>query len=73
MGFPHAVSRACPTSIVFAALEKSFPLFRRFEKKGLVDGGGKEWRHQVFQDQDPFSTSYPQLAVGVKGQVKQAF
>jgi len=58
---------------MFAALEKSFPLFRSFDEKGLVDGGGKERPHQVFQDQGLFSTNYPQSAVGGKGQVKQAF
>jgi hypothetical protein len=45
MGFPHAVSRACPASTLFAALEKSFPLFRSFGEKDLVEGGGKEWRY----------------------------
>lgn len=57
---------AASISLLFAALEKSFPLFRRFELVAAVDGGGKGMRQEVFQTLRAFSTGFPQYPVDVK-------
>lgn len=59
MSFRDTVS----ISLLFAALEKSFPLFRRSADGRLVDVGGKEDREEVFRTLKDFSTSFPHPAV----------
>ena len=55
-------------SLLFAALEKSFPLFRRADAERGVDAGGKGTGEKVFQTLKAFSTGFPQQPVDVEGQ-----
>ena len=50
-------------SLLFAALEKSFPLFHDDKHETPVDDGGKERREKVFHALKAFSTSFPQPPV----------
>jgi hypothetical protein len=58
--FPHAWRKMSFLSVVFAAFEKTFPLFLRSRLPMVVDGGGKERVRVVFQSGDLISTSFPQ-------------
>lgn len=53
-------------SLLFAALEKDFPLFRSVAVSKVVEDGGKESREKVFHALKTFSTSFPQVAVDEK-------
>lgn len=53
-------------NLLFAALEKSFPLFRSVPGEKLVDEGGKTGRERVFLTLKAFSTNFPQPAVDEK-------
>lgn len=55
-------------SLLFAALEKSFPLFRRSADGTVVNGSGKGMDEKVFQTLKAFSTGFPQPPVDVEGQ-----
>ncbi len=55
-------------SLLFAALEKSFPLFLSSIDEKVVDIGGKVADEKVFQTLWAFSTSFPQLPVDAEGQ-----
>lgn len=55
-------------SLMFAALEKSFPLFRRHGRTDVVDGGGKMREQKVLHVLGAFSTSFPQIPVDAEGQ-----
>jgi len=55
-------------SLLFAALEKSFPLFLRHGRTEVVDGGGKMRERKVLQVSGAFSTSFPQIPVDAEGQ-----
>ena len=57
-----------PVSLMFAALEKSFPLFLRQGRANAVDGGGKMRERKVLQASGAFSTSFPQIPVDAEGQ-----
>ncbi len=50
-------------NLLFAALEKNFPLFRAVGGFHSVEGSGKTDREQVFRTLQKFSTSFPQNAV----------
>jgi hypothetical protein len=50
---------AASVSLLFAALEKSFPHFHGKEIHTAVDDGGKERREKVFLALKEFSTSFP--------------
>ncbi len=50
-------------NLLFAALEKKFPLFLNVTGNQSVDGSGKTEREQVFRKLQEFSTSFPQNAV----------
>jgi len=54
-------------NLLFAALEKSFPLFRSVPESVPVDDGGKEDREKVFLTLRSFSTKFPQTPVDEKG------
>ena len=65
----HLKSRdVAPVSLMFAALEKSFPLFRRHDGTDVVDGGGKMREQKVLHVSGSFSTSFPQMPVDAEGQ-----
>lgn len=53
-------------SLLFAALENSFPLFRTEGCESTVDESGKEAREKVFLTLKAFSTNFPQTAVDEK-------
>lgn len=53
-------------NLLFAALEKNFPLFRSTAAASSVNLGGKSDREKVFRILKGFSTSFPQKAVDVK-------
>jgi len=55
-------------SLLVAAFEKSFPLFRRSALGMAVHNGGKETIEKVLQTLKAFSTSFPQRSVDVEGQ-----
>ncbi len=55
-------------SLLFAALEKSFPLFRRVGADAVVEDGGKETGEKVLRTLVVFSTSFPQKAVRQESQ-----
>jgi hypothetical protein len=59
---------AASISLLFAALEKSFPLFLRHGRINVVDGGGKMRERKVLQASGAFSTSFPQMPVDAEGQ-----
>ena len=50
-------------NLLFAALEKEFPLFRTVGCENLVDESGKDGREKVFRTLKAFSTNFPQNAV----------
>ena len=50
-------------SLLFAALEKSFPHFHGKSFHTAVDDGGKAKREKVFHALKAFSTSFPQSPV----------
>ncbi len=50
-------------NLLFAALEKTFPLFLRVGGNHSVDVSGKADREQVFRKLQEFSTSFPQNVV----------
>jgi hypothetical protein len=56
-------------SLLFAALEKSFPLFRTAPDSAAVEVGGKETREEVFRKLQVFSTSFPQTVVDSERQI----
>ena len=53
-------------SLLFAALEKNFPLFRSVPGEMVVERGGKADRERVFLTLKSFSTNFPQPAVDEK-------
>jgi hypothetical protein len=53
-------------NLLFAALEKNFPLFRSTASASSVNLGGKNEREKVFLTLKGFSTSFPQKPVDVK-------
>jgi hypothetical protein len=53
-------------NLLFAALEKNFPLFHSTAAASSVNLGGKSDREKVFRILKGFSTSFPQRAVDVK-------
>jgi len=55
-------------SLFIAALEKSFPLFRRRADELIVDDSGKRREEKVFQTLEVFSTIFPQIPVDVEAQ-----
>jgi len=55
-------------SLLFAALEKSFPLFRKGANESDVNKGGKGSEEKVFQTLKTFSTGFPQSPVDAEGQ-----
>jgi hypothetical protein len=55
-------------NLLFAALEKSFPLFQELDIKADVDDGGNHRANKVFHTLKKFSTDFPQTAVDVKNQ-----
>lgn len=55
-------------NLLFAALERSFPLFHNDSDNNTVDEGGKVPRETVFDAIRRFSTSFPHNAVDAKGQ-----
>lgn len=56
-------------NLLFAVLEKDFPLFLSVGCEKPVDDGGKESRREVFRTLKAFSTNFPQRAVDDKSQV----
>jgi len=50
-------------SLLFAALENSFPLFQAQCCENPVDDSGKEAREKVFLTLKAFSTNFPQNSV----------
>jgi hypothetical protein len=63
----HMRFRDClSVNLLFAALDKSFPLFRSVNDSRPVDAGGKEAREKVFLTLKAFSTKFPQSAVDEK-------
>lgn len=50
-------------NLLFAALDKSFPLFRSVGSNEVVEPSGKTDRERVFLTLKEFSTSFPQNAV----------
>jgi hypothetical protein len=65
----HMKSRdTASISLLFAALEKSFPLFLRYGRTNVVDGGGKMLEQKVLHASGVFSTSFPQTPVDAEGQ-----
>jgi hypothetical protein len=59
---------AAPLSLLFAAFEKSFPLFLRPGDQNHVDDGGKGRQKKVLQTIKAFSTGFPQQPVDIEGQ-----
>lgn len=59
MSFRNVVS----VSLLFAALEKSFPLFRSIAADRHVDIGGNQDREKIFHTLKEFSTSFPHSTV----------
>ena len=53
-------------NFLFAALDKSFPLFRNVNDTRPVDESGKESRENIFLTLKTFSTKFPQSAVDEK-------
>jgi len=53
-------------NLLFAALDKSFPLFRSVNDTRPVDESGKESRENIFLILKTFSTKFPQSAVDEK-------
>ncbi len=53
-------------NLLFAALDKSFPLFRSMPDEQAVDESGKTRREKVFLTLRAFSTNFPQHAVDDK-------
>lgn len=63
----HMRFRDClSVNLLFAALDKSFPLFRSVNEIGPVEDSGKEARERVFLTLKTFSTKFPQPAVDEK-------
>lgn len=50
-------------TLLFAALEKENPHFRRGGENLAVEAGGKEFRERVFLTLKKFSTNFPHLDV----------
>lgn len=50
-------------NLLFAALDKSFPLFRSVGSNEVVESSGKTDRERVFLTLKEFSTSFPQNTV----------
>lgn len=60
----HMTFRECVSlSLLFAAIEKTYPHSHSAGEVPPVDGGGKETREKVFRTLKAFSTSFPQLPV----------
>ena len=60
----HMTFRECVSlSLLFAALEKTYPHSHNAAGFLPVEGGGKETREKVFRTLKAFSTSFPQLPV----------
>lgn len=53
-------------NLLFAALDRSFPLFRSVNETETVDSGGKEGAENVFLTLKAFSTNFPQASVDEK-------
>jgi hypothetical protein len=53
-------------NLLFAALEKNFPLFLSMPDPKTVDDGGNASRENVFHALKDFSTNFPQSAVEEK-------
>ena len=53
-------------NLLFAALEKDFPLFLTVGCEKPVDESGKESRSEVFRTLKAFSTNFPHNAVDEK-------
>lgn len=53
-------------NLLFAALEKSFPLFLTAPCESAVEQGGKHEAERVFLTLKAFSTNFPQSAVDEK-------
>ena len=53
-------------NLLFAALDRSFPLFRSVNETSIVDSGGKEIPENVFLTLKAFSTNFPQASVDEK-------
>lgn len=53
-------------NLLFAALEKNFPLFLSMPDLKSVEDGGKTGREKVFHAIKDFSTNFPQAAVDEK-------
>ena len=53
-------------NLLFAVLEKNFPLFRSVPGERAVDESGKSIRERVFLTLKDFSTNFPQPAVDEK-------
>jgi hypothetical protein len=71
--FHKARASGLMLSHLFTAFRKSFPLFRRFTGKLLVDDSGKETDKKVFQTLMAFSTSFPQQHVAFKANINKTF
>lgn len=50
-------------SLLFAALERSYPHFRDMNNRAVVDIGGKEGREEVIRILREISTSFPHSGV----------
>lgn len=50
-------------TLLFAALEKTFPLFLRTAPNESVESGGKNTREELFLTLKNFSTSFPHQPV----------
>lgn len=55
-------------SLLFAAFEKSFPLFRQGDENQVVDMREKNGKEKVFLMLKKFSTDFPHSGVEVKSQ-----
>ena len=54
-------------NLLFAALERSFPLFLAGSCEKVVDESGKHDRERIFLTLKSFSTNFPHAAVDGKG------
>lgn len=62
-GFHMSFRNVVSVSLLFAALEKSFPLFLSSAAELPVDFGGNQDREKIFHTLKEFSTSFPHSAV----------
>jgi hypothetical protein len=55
-------------NLLFAALEKTYPLFLTAGSEAAVDNGGNPERDRVFHTLREFSTRFPHMPVDGNGQ-----